>query len=497
MLDVQGQADTEPRAALPFLVVALIVDHQRRSDAAAIVGIAVSVARVGAEVQQVFVLHLLPMIVVAHGGAVVPMAVAVYGILHAGLPVERLVVEPQLFVALIAAVAFGQHVVVFLLSSASIIQVAPEVDVVAPQELVADGGLVLRPPTGFAARVVVVAHVHQHTHQFGTVAECRVEYDDGTAYPRRILREPAVALKASAGVMAVVDAQLVAKPEGLLQCKGVAATHPEITVVTAVDVARVFVGLRQEVLSGRARLLVLAYAADFEVHVLGPALVLVVDGEVHAALLHVGNSLALLLRRAPFAFAARVIQFVDVVSVEEDVEVGMISVALAERLGCIASPLIRRIASRQALPSFGGVGGGSSLHVGQIAFAILTLQDDIHHKVLRCIGHAQPLTLLRLLLIYFNVSNRVVRQVIEHHLVLAAEEVVAVERQEIHLSPMHIDLAVLVQLYTRHLADEGIEHRAFWHVEGVGIVDKRVASINHLHLCGRDDHLVQVAAVEL
>ena len=337
-LDVQGQADTEPCAALPFLVVALIVDHECRGDAAAIVGIAVSVARVWAEVQQVFVLHLLPMIVVAHGGAVVPMAVAVYGVLHAGLPVERLVVELPLFVAAVAAVAFGQHVVAFLLPSASIVQVAPEVDVVAPQELVADGGFVLRPPTGFAASVVVVAHVHQHAHQFGTVAECRVEYDDGTAYPRRILREPAVALKASAGVMAVVDAQLVAKPDGLLQCKSVAATHLEITITLVADVTRELVAIGQEVLGGRARLLVLTYAADFEVHVLGPALVLVVDREAHAALLHVGYTLALCFCSAPFTLAAWAVEFVDVVAVEEDVDAGVVGVALAEGLGSIRSP---------------------------------------------------------------------------------------------------------------------------------------------------------------
>ena len=218
------------------------------------------------------------------------------------------------------------------------VQGAPNVDVVAPQELVADGGFVLRPPTSFAASVVVVAHVHQHAHQLGIVAECRIEHDDGTAYPRRILREPTVALKAVAGVMAIVDAQLVAKPEGLLQCKSVAATHPEITVVTAVDVARVFVVLRQEVLSGRARLLVLAYAADFEVHVLGPALVLVVDREAHAALLHVGYTLALCFRRAPFTLAAWAVEFVDVIAVEEDVDAGVVGVALAESLGGIRSP---------------------------------------------------------------------------------------------------------------------------------------------------------------
>ena len=451
------------------------------------------------------------------------MAVAVYGILHAGLPVERLVVEPPLFVALIAAVAFGQHVVVFLLPSASIVQGTPEVDVVAPQELVADGGFVLRPPTGFAAGVVVVAHVHQHAHQLGTVAECRVEYDNGSAYPRRILREPAVALKASAGVMAVVDAQLVAKPEGLLQCKSVAATHLEITITLVADVTRELVAIGQEVLGGRARLLVLTYTADFEVHVLGPALVLVVDREAHAALLHVGYTLALCFCSAPFTLAAWAVEFVDVVSVEEDVEVGMISVALAERLAGIRSPTQKptpspsrgegsliTIANRnatslahQALLPSGGAGGGfpvgaySPLHVGQIAFAIFALQDDVHHVVLRCIGHAQPLALLRLLLVDLDVLHRVVRQVVEHHLALSTEEVVAVECQEVHLAPLHIDLAIVAQFHAWHLTDEGIEHRAFRHVEGIGIVDQRVAAIDHLHLCGLDHHLAQIAAIEL
>ena len=111
---------------------------------------------------------------------------------------------------------------------------------------------------------------------------------------------------------------------------------------------------------------------------LGPALVLVVDREAHAALLHVGYTLALCFRRAPFTLAARAVEFIDVIAVEEDVDTGVVGVALAECLDSIRSPTQKptpspsrgegsliTIANRNAtslahqapLPS-GGAGGG-------------------------------------------------------------------------------------------------------------------------------------------
>ncbi len=79
-----------------------------------------------------------------------------------------------------------------------------------------------------------------------------------------------------------------------------------------------------------------------------------------------------------------------------------------------------------------------------------------------------------------------------HHLVLAFEEVLAVERQVVHLLAVDVDVAVLLQLGAGHLANEAVEHRAFGHVEGRCVVDQRVAAIGQLHLRAGDDYAVQV-----
>ena len=89
------------------------------------------------------------------------------------------------------------------------------------------------------------------------------------------------------------------------------------------------------------------------------------------------------------------------------------------------------------------------------------------------------------------------RQVVEHHGVVASEELLAVEQQALHELAIVVDLSVLLQLHARHLLDEGIEHRAFCQLEGIGIVDQRVATIVEHHLRSRHLHLLQGVALPL
>ena len=83
------------------------------------------------------------------------------------------------------------------------------------------------------------------------------------------------------------------------------------------------------------------------------------------------------------------------------------------------------------------------------------------------------------------------RQVVEHLPVVALEEVRAVQCQVVHLAPVHVNLAVLLQFHPRHLPDQLVEHRPFGQVERIGIIDQRVSLVGHPDLRGLHHHLVQ------
>ena len=101
------------------------------------------------------------------------------------------------------------------------------------------------------------------------------------------------------------------------------------------------------------------------------------------------------------------------------------------------------------------------------------------------------LALGRLLVIDLHVLHCVVRQVLQHHLVLALEEVGTVQRQVLYLLAIDEYLAVVLQFHTWQLLDESVEHRALRNVEGIGIIDNGIALIYHLHLRGLHHHLQQ------
>ena len=95
------------------------------------------------------------------------------------------------------------------------------------------------------------------------------------------------------------------------------------------------------------------------------------------------------------------------------------------------------------------------------------------------------------LVIHLNLLHRVVRQVLQHQLVLPPKEVLAVQQQVLHFLAVDENLTLLVQLRAGHLTDERVEHRAVGHVEGIGIIHQRIAAIIHLYLRCRHHHLVE------
>ena len=134
----------------------------------------------------------------------------------------------------------------------------------------------------------------------------------------------------------------------------------------------------------------------------------------------------------------------------------------------------------------------AALGIQQIAAMILTFQTHIHHVVL--LLHVAPhhLTLTGTLVIHLHVLHDVVRQVVEHYLVVALEEVLAVECQVIHLLPVDVDVAVALQFCPRHLAHQSVEHRPFRQVEGRGVIHDGVTTIGNLHLRACDGHTVEI-----
>ena len=95
-------------------------------------------------------------------------------------------------------------------------------------------------------------------------------------------------------------------------------------------------------------------------------------------------------------------------------------------------------------------------------------------------------------MINLKVLHSIVRQIVEHNLVVALEEVFAVECEVVYLLAIDVYVAIALYLSTRQLAHKGVKHRTVGYVEGTGIIHDGVATIGELHLGARNHHSVQV-----
>ena len=102
--------------------------------------------------------------------------------------------------------------------------------------------------------------------------------------------------------------------------------------------------------------------------------------------------------------------------------------------------------------------------------------------------HGQPLGCP---FIDFHVLHHIGGQVVECHLGIALEEIFAVDQQALHLAAIDEDLPVGLQSHAWQHGDELVKHGTRLQLEGVGMIDHRVAVHHHLNLCGRDRHLAQ------
>ena len=207
---------------------------------------------------------------------------------------------------------------------------------------------------------------------------------------------------------------------------------------------------------------------------LAQAACLVLCAKTRAHLL--GDSLTLrTVRRTPVAFSSWTAILIDVVYIAKDGETGAVIVVKSEET--------RHVALACASCHFG---------IRYVSTVVLTLQLHVHNVVFLLHFLAYKSAFLCRLVVYLKVLYRVVRQIVEHNLVVALEEVLAVERKVVYLLAIYIDVAIALDLSSRQLAHEGVEHRTVGYVEGTGIIHECVATIGELNLGARNHHSVQV-----
>ena len=263
--------------------------------------------------------------------------------------------------------------------------------------------------------------------------------------------------------------------EGLVQLEGVVGREAEVLLPAGGRRATEDVAFAGKGLAGGARPEVVVAPFHHRAQFLLVVLVAVLGGQVHAYLLGSPQSRRHVGRR-PFAFAARLAVLVHVVHIAKE-----------------RHPRVVVVVEREQACHVAFFRAKASLDVGQISAVVFALQADVHHVVFLLHVVAYHLALLGRLVVDLDVLDGEVGQVVEHHLVVALEEVLAVECQVVYLLAVDVDVAVVLEFGSRHLSDESVEHRSFRQVEGRGIVDDGVAAIGYLHLGARDDHLVERA----
>ena len=269
-----------------------------------------------------------------------------------------------------------------------------------------------------------------------------------------------------------VDAYVGVKPQ-LLNTEVVVRRETEVLLSAQRLRGAEDVAIGSKGLCGRAVLVLGIAPRQRGVKPLLPSFVLVLATEVEACHLRCAQSLRH-LGRCPLAIATGLTVLVDIVGIAK------------ERQACVVVVVEREESSHVTV-----VGTCAGFDIPHEATVIVALEHHVHHVVLALHIVAYALTLTSRLVVDLQLLHGEVRQVVEHHLVLATEEVLAVEQQIVHLSPVDIDVAILLQLSTRHLTDESVEHRSVGQVEGRCIVDNGVATIGNLHPCARDDHAVE------
>ena len=251
----------------------------------------------------------------------------------------------------------------------------------------------------------------------------------------------------------------------------VASLHLVATPLAAVGKQAAARGKRFAELGGLPLMAVVFQVGGY---VLVPPFLLVVDIEVEASVYRLVHAVAKRLVGRPLAVLSGSACLVHVVGVDEGRDARSIGEAQAKEA-----------------PRVAVLGALGRLGVGHVALVVLAFEVHIHHEVFLLHLTPEPLALLGRLAIHLHVLHGIHRQVLEHHLVLALEEILAVEREEVYLLTIDQDGAVVFQLHARHLPHEGVEHRSVGQLEGRRVVDDGVVLVGHLDAGAFHHHLAQ------
>ena len=155
------------------------------------------------------------------------------------------------------------------------------------------------------------------------------------------------------------------------------------------------------------------FAVVFQVcgYVLVPPFLLVVDIEVEASVYRLVHTVAKRLVGSPLAVLSGSARLVHVVGVDEGRDARSIGEAQTKESACVTL-----------------LGATCSFCICHIALIVLAFQVYIHHKVLLLNLSTKPFTFLGRFAIHLHVLHGIHRQVLKHNLVLALEEILAVER---------------------------------------------------------------------
>ena len=237
--------------------------------------------------------------------------------------------------------------------------------------------------------------------------------------------------------LSIGDACSVIEEEWLLQLEVVPHVDTQALCLTLVGTALIGGGrIGMELLGTRQLNVIVLYPLEFSLCMLSPSLVLLIDEQVDAAHAvlpfarwHVGG--------APFAIAAWSAVLVHVVHGAVDAQSRVVGVAHSEKTGKVA--FVKILAKRFSTRHF---------RISYIALVVLPFQLHVHHEAF--LLHILTVVFAQVggLAVGLHLLHSVGRQVVEHHLVVAFEEVLPVEQQFVNLLTMHQDATIVFQLYS-------------------------------------------------
>ena len=118
----------------------------------------------------------------------------------------------------------------------------------------------------------------------------------------------------------------------------------------------------------------------------------------------------------------------------------------------------------------------AALETSQPRLVVIALEANVHHQFLwGGLFTKGALHVLGCTLKVLYALHHVGWHVLEQEFAVFVEEVLTIQQQGIHLSPIDPYLSATFHLNSRQLLYKGIEHRPFGHGESIGVVSQRVS----------------------